>query len=96
AHFGSTVVLIFSCTGGNYGVIAGKVISISSDSKPDEKLGQVYRVDVELLRSSMNAKGQTIPFKPGETASAEIVTQRRRIINVLLDPLKKLVKADSL
>lgn len=74
----------------DYGIVSGRVSAISSDSKPDERLGQVYRVEVALNRDSVNAKGQTFKFKPGQTAIAEIVTRRRRIADVLLDPLKKL------
>ena len=73
-----------------YGVISGRVMTISPDSKLDERRGQVYRVDVELLQHQINAKGQTIQFKPGQTAAAEIVTRQRRIADVLLDPFKKL------
>ncbi len=73
-----------------YGVISGRVMTISPDSKLDERRGQVYRVDIELLQHQINAKGQTIQFKPGQTAAAEIVTRQRRIADVLLDPFKKL------
>lgn len=74
----------------DFGTISGRVTRISPDSKPDERLGHVYRVEVALSRSSINAKGQTIPLKAGQTAAAEIVTRRRRIADVLLEPLKKL------
>ena len=79
-----------------YGVISGKVTTISPDSKPDERLGQVYRVEVELAQDHINAKGQPIAFKAGQTASAEIITHRRRIADVLLDPLKKLQSGTTL
>jgi HlyD family type I secretion membrane fusion protein len=74
----------------DYGIVSGRVSAISSDSKPDQQLGQIYRVEVALNRDYVNAKGQTFKFKPGQTAVAEIVTRRRRIADVLLDPLKKL------
>ncbi|MCL6436110.1 MAG: HlyD family type I secretion periplasmic adaptor subunit [Leptolyngbyaceae cyanobacterium HOT.MB2.61] len=74
----------------DYGVVPGQVAFISSDSKSDSQLGQVYQVEVALSRSSINARGQTIQFRPWQTATAEIVTRRRRIADVLLDPLKKL------
>lgn len=73
-----------------YGVFPGTVTSISPDSKPDDKLGQVYRVEIALNRNFVNAKGEPIPLKAGQTGSAEIVTRQRRIADVLLDPLKKL------
>lgn len=80
----------------DYSTVPGTVTSISPDSKADEKLGQVYRVEVTLDRSYVKAKGQTIKFKAGQTAIAEIVTRQRRIADVLLDPLKKLQNGVSL
>ena len=80
----------------DYGIVTGTVNSISPDSKLDEKLGQVYRVEILLNQNAINAKGQLFQFKPGQTAQAEIVTRRRRIADVLLDPLKKLQHGLSL
>jgi len=74
----------------DYGIIPGTVTSISPDSKADDKLGQVYRVEVTLKRNSVSTQGQTIQFKAGQTGMAEIVTRQRRIADMLLDPLKKL------
>lgn len=80
----------------DYGIVPGTVTTISPDSKPDEKLGQVYRVEVTLNRNYVKAKGQIVKFKAGQTAIAEIVTRQRRIADVLLDPLKKLQNGLSL
>jgi len=74
----------------DYGIFPGKVVNLSSDSKTVENLGQIYRVEVALDRTVVRDLGQTIPLKPGQTAIAEIVTRRRRMIDVLLDPIKKL------
>ncbi|NJP09942.1 MAG: HlyD family efflux transporter periplasmic adaptor subunit [Leptolyngbyaceae cyanobacterium RU_5_1] len=73
-----------------YGMIPGRITSVSPDSKPNERLGQVYQVEIELIRHHITSKGQPIQFKPGQTATGEIVTRRRRIADLLLDPLKKL------
>jgi HlyD family secretion protein len=80
----------------DFGVSLGRVGSISSDSKPDERLGQVYRVEIDLEQDHINVRGKPIRFKPGQTAIGEIVTRRRRIADVLLDPLKKLQSSTSL
>ena len=74
----------------DYGVIPGKVISVSPDTKTDEKLGAVYRVEIELERNYVTNDLKKILFKPGQTASADIVIKQQRIIDVLLDPIKKL------
>lgn len=76
----------------DYGIVPGKVISISPDSKRDERLGSVYRVEVALERNSITAKHQTIKFKPGQTASADIIIRRRRIADILLEPFRQLQK----
>jgi hemolysin D len=74
----------------DYGVIQGKVVRISPDSKATEQQGPVYRVEIEIERSAIKAHGQTIPFKPGQTGTAEVITRQRRLIDVFLDPFKKM------
>ncbi|MEG4197530.1 HlyD family efflux transporter periplasmic adaptor subunit [Microcoleus sp. Pol12A5] len=76
----------------NYGVIPGKVLSISPDAKTDERLGVFYRVEVSIDRDSVKANNQTWKLKAGQTATAEIVIRQRSIADVLLDPLKQLQK----
>jgi len=76
----------------DYGMVTGKVLSISSDAKPDERLGAVYRVQVALDRSYVTANHQTIKLKAGQTASAEIIIRRRRIADIILDPIRQLQK----
>lgn len=76
----------------DYGVISGEVISISPDSKPDERRGAVYQVEIALERNSIRDNQTTIPLKAGQTASADIVLRRRRIVDILFDPIKQLQK----
>jgi HlyD family type I secretion membrane fusion protein len=76
----------------HYGVMSGKVLSISSDSKVDEKLGALYRVEIQPERKYVVNHQQQIPLKGGQTASAEIVTRKRRIIEVFLDPFQQIQK----
>ena len=74
----------------DYGTIPGKIISVSPDAKTDETLGAVYRVKIELERNYVTDNLKKVLFKPGQTASADIVIRQQRIIDVLLDPIKKL------
>ena len=76
----------------DYGVISSKVISISPDAESDERLGEVYRVKVALERDYITENQQPIKLKAGQTASVDIVIRRRRILDVLLDPIRKLQK----
>lgn len=79
----------------DFGVIPGKVTAISADAKNDEQLGAVYQVKIELDRDYVADRNRKIVFKPGQTATAEIIIRRQRIIDVLLDPIKKL-QADGI
>lgn len=76
----------------DFGVITGKVTSISPDTKADKQQEAAYRVEVNLERSYINANHQIIPFKAGQTATADIIIRRRRIADLLLDPLKQMQK----
>lgn len=75
-----------------YGIVSGTVKSISPDAIVDEKLGTVYRVEIKLDQSSISdpEHHQALQFKAGQTANAEIVTRQRRIVDVVLDPIKQL------
>jgi hemolysin D len=74
----------------DYGIVPGTVLTLSPDSKATAAGEQVYRVEVQLRQSEIQAKGQAIAFRAGQTATAEIVTRQRRIADILLDPVKKL------
>lgn len=73
-----------------YGLISGKVTSISPDTKLDQQLGEIYKVEITLERNYVTEDQQKIYFKPGQTASAEIIIRRRRIIDIMLDPIRQL------
>lgn len=74
----------------DYGVVTGKVTSISPDTKLDERLGEVYKVEVTLDRNHVTANGKTIQLKAGQTGTAEIVIRRRRIADILFEPIRQL------
>lgn len=76
----------------DYGIISGEVTSISPDSKSDERLGAVYQVEIALEQNSIRDNQTTILLKAGQTASADIVLRRRRIVDILFDPIKQLQK----
>ncbi|MCU0568046.1 MAG: HlyD family efflux transporter periplasmic adaptor subunit [Oculatellaceae cyanobacterium Prado106] len=78
-----------------YGIVTGKVLSISPDAEQNERLGAVYRVDVALDRTTLQHRDQTIQFRVGQTANAEIVIRQRRVLDLLLQPFQALQR-DSL
>ena len=76
----------------DYGIISGKVNSISPDAENNEQMGAVYQVEIALDRHSVMHDHQAVPFKAGQTATAEIIVQQQRIIEVLLEPIRQLQK----
>lgn len=72
-----------------YGTVPGRVAAISSDAVPDEQLGPVYHVRVALDRQEMEIDGRTAALSPGMTATVDIHTGRRRLIDYLLAPIKR-------
>jgi HlyD family secretion protein len=77
----------------SYGVVPGKLIWISPNSRlvptPQGNITS-YDIEVKLDESCMNYEGKCIPFKAGQPAIAEVVIRKRKIIDSVLDPFKKL------
>jgi hemolysin D len=74
----------------DYGIVEGRVVSVAADSQQPEQGGPVYRIEVSLQRHTATLNGQSIEFKAGQTGTAEIVTRRKRVIDLLVDPIRKL------
>ncbi len=74
-----------------YGVVRGKILTISHDAIEDERLGSVYNARILLNDKSINIGNNTIPLSPGMSVRAEIKTDKRRIIEYFLSPLKQYV-----
>lgn len=47
----------------------------------------VFRVRAALSRQGIEAYGETVPLQPGMLLSADIVFDRRTLVQWLLDPL---------
>jgi HlyD family secretion protein len=74
----------------DYGIISGKVISVSADATDDEQLGQVYKVRIALDKNYVSHEGQKVEFKPGQTGTADIIIRQRRIADILLEPIRQI------
>jgi hemolysin D len=61
----------------------------SNPSAPGQPESFVFPVTVAIEETTMRADGATIPLTPGMTASVDIKTDSRRIIDYLLSPLAK-------
>lgn len=47
----------------------------------------VFRIRVKLARDNVAAYGETLPLQPGMLLSADVVIDRRSLLEWLLDPL---------
>lgn len=72
----------------DYGTIPGAVIEISPDAIADEQLGSVYRVTIAPERYEILVRGRNMPLRPGLALTAEIVTERRSILEMILEPFR--------
>ena len=70
-----------------YGTVPGKVLHISADAIQDEKLGPVYVARISVGRTHMTVNGEKIPLTPGMSATAEIKTGKRKLIEYVMAPL---------
>jgi hemolysin D len=76
----------------DYGIVTGEVLSISPDTKVDDERGAAYKVNIGLDTTQMQEGQDDIALNAGQTATAEIIVRQRRIISLLLDPIRKLQK----
>lgn len=72
-----------------YGTLSGVVSFVSSDAIADEKRGLVYQARVKLDSTTMRIDERDVNMSPGMAVTAEIKTDRRRVIDFFLDPIRK-------
>jgi hemolysin D len=71
-----------------YGVIDGKVLTLSKDAVPIEKVGLVYTARVNLAKSTIRVENdKEVHLSPGMNVTVEIKTGQRRLIEYFLSPL---------
>jgi hemolysin D len=88
----------------DYGIQTGRIIWIAPTSSqpppsgnPDNKpvatnLPSSFEVEIELDRDSIEVQGKAIALKAGQTATAEVIIRQRRVLDLFLDPFRKLSK----
>ncbi|MGL5130007.1 MAG: HlyD family type I secretion periplasmic adaptor subunit [Aeromonas popoffii] len=72
-----------------YGTIDGELVSVSRDATTDEQLGLVFPARVKLSRGEMQIDNQPVRLTPGMSVVAEVKTDRRRVIDYLLSPVRE-------
>lgn len=72
-----------------YGYIEGEVLWVGTDSVQDQKLGPVFPVRIKLnsTQTPTSVNGQTGLIKAGMSVTADIRTDKRRLIDYLLAPM---------
>lgn len=81
----------------DYGTVNGTVIEVGADAQAASKdvqgennAASFYKVLIAPERTSIVAKGRTITLKPGLALTAEIVTERKTILDIILEPFRQL------
>jgi adhesin transport system membrane fusion protein len=76
-----------------YGMLLGKLIYISSDTLveqgPNGQSMSYYRVQVRLDAQQSNQMLARMPLKPGMTATIDVKTRTRSLLQYLLKPVIK-------
>lgn len=70
-----------------YGTIEGTIMQISPTAVLDEKLGYIYKTKIKLDSDEFVVDGKQLPIISGMEGSAEIKLCKKRIIEVLFEPL---------
>lgn len=83
-----------------FGVQTGRVTEISTTPYRPGELDApvpyeqpVYRVKVAMIKSTVTAYGEEVELKPGMTLQGDIITDRRSLIEWMLDPLFSLKRS---
>ena len=69
-----------------YGGLEGKLEHISADTTTDEEGNSYYLVRVRTSETSLN-KDSSLPIIPGMTASVDIITGKRTVLEYLMKPI---------
>jgi membrane fusion protein, adhesin transport system len=79
-----------------YGTLPGVIENISPDTLREDKKSEddtYYRVLVRTETASLTSKGQTLAIMPGMTATVEIRTGEKTVMDYLLKPVFKVREA---
>lgn len=91
-HAGQTVtVKIETFTFTRYGTVEGEVLHVSNDAIEDDKRGLVFNCRIRLKSDHLMVNDRRVPLSPGMTVTAEIKTDRRKVIDYFLSPLQQSV-----
>jgi len=70
-----------------YGIIEGNVIDVTQDAVIDEKEQFRYKMRVSMHSSNIQVENKLVNLIPGMEVSAEIKTNKRKLIEYVMSPL---------
>ncbi len=70
-----------------YGTVDGKIIYVSPSATEDERKGLIYKIKIEIDKSSFDVNGIEVPISSGMSGTAEIKLEERRVIEFFLEPV---------
>lgn len=71
-----------------YGTLEGSITNIAKDSIQHEQLGLVYPATIELNTQMIESNNQQYSLAPGMSLVAEIIIDKRRVIDYFLSPIE--------
>jgi len=72
-----------------YGGLKAKLEQISADTIKDEQGESFYRVYLRTAQNTLVHQGKELPIIPGMTASVEILTGQKTVLDYILKPILK-------
>jgi len=72
-----------------YGGLEGSVEQISADTIEDKKGETYYLVKLRTQKNAILYRGESLPIIPGMTASVDILTGKKSVLDYLLKPILK-------
>ena len=74
-----------------YGTLEGRVKSVATEAKEDEKRGLIYQAFLESSRDYYIVQDRKAPLMPGMAVTGEVKIRQKRIIEFFLDTFKTYV-----
>jgi len=72
----------------DYGVVEGTVIDVSPDATNKDSVNY-YKVTIAPNKTWISTGGKDVMLRPGLSVSAEIITDRRTVVSLLLEPVRR-------
>jgi len=72
-----------------YGGLIGKVIDISPDTITDKKDRTFYLIHIQTMKNYLGTKDKPLNITPGMTASVDIITGQKTVMQYILKPILK-------